>query len=448
LISVIYLLPQMKGAGISFREATGAPYWVGVAIVATVVGGNVAIGGMRGVTVVQAMQYVIKLAALAIAATVLWIATAFDAGPSVFADGPARLQREHRFAFTRSAVLRVDQPMVIDIDGVVDGELQRGQVTLKPGVHGFEPGSLVLLPAGAPVPVVGDGYQLGERWREPLQEAPRRTHPTYLTISIIVATVFGTMGLPHIVTRFYTNPDGRAARRTIVVVVFLLGLYYVWPVVLGVLGRRWAGDLLASGGTDAVVLMLPERVLGKGLGASLLTGLLAGGAFAAFLSTSSGLIVAMAGAISHDLSRSSGGLGGVRRFRWAAGGSALVVALLGLGVERFEINVLVGWAFAIAASSFCPLVVLGVWWRRFTGVGAACGLLVGGGGAVAAVVATVVGVFGGGSWPAALCSQPAAWSVPLGFLAAIVGSLLTQRTVPLGTVALLSRMHTPEPNAF
>ena len=125
-------------------------------------------------------------------------------------------------------------------------------------------------------------------------------HPLYTTYSIIVATFLGTMGLPHVVVRFYTNPDGRTARRTTLVVLALLGLFYVIPPVYGALGRLYAPDLVAAGATDTVVLELPARMVG-GLGGELLSALTAAGAFAAFLSTSSGLTIAVAGVISQDV---------------------------------------------------------------------------------------------------------------------------------------------------
>ena len=78
----------------------------------------------------------------------------------------------------------------------------------------------------------------------------------------MIATFLGTMGLPHVVVRFYTNPDGRAARRTTLIVLALLGIFYLLPTVYGVLGRIYARDLLASGRADTVVLELPSRVIG------------------------------------------------------------------------------------------------------------------------------------------------------------------------------------------
>jgi cation/acetate symporter len=305
---------------------------------------------------------------------------------------------------------------------------------------------VLVVPKGAKLPkMVGSAQVDGKAWERPFSGgSKRRPHPLYAGYSLIVGTFLGTMGLPHILVRFYTNPDGPATRKTIIVVVSLLALYYIWPPIYGVLGRMWAPDLLLTGKTDAVVLLLPQRIVG-GLGGQLLTGILAAGAFAAFLSTASGLLISVAGAISHDLARTTrpAGTSIVRRFRQAAIIAAIVAALLGLRAERFEINVLVGWAFAIAASSFCPLLILGVWWRRFTWVGATAGLLAGGGAAALAIFTVMLGPKLTG-WPAALLAQPAAWTVPIAFVACITGSLLSQSKVPVDTHARLARMHTPE----
>ena len=87
----------------------------------------------------------------------------------------------------------------------------------------------------------------------------------YTTYSLIIATFLGTMGLPHVVVRFYTNPDGRAARRTTLVVLGLLGLFYLLPPIYGALGRVYADELAASGRSDVLVLELPRlMVAGRG----------------------------------------------------------------------------------------------------------------------------------------------------------------------------------------
>ena len=117
----------------------------------------------------------------------------------------------------------------------------------------------------------------------------------FATYSLILATFLGTMGLPHVLVRFYTNPDGAAARRTTLVVLGLVGVFYLLPTLYGVLGRIYTPQLLVSGQTDAVVVLLPGAALGDGLVGRLLAALVAAGAFAAFLSTSSGLLTSVAG---------------------------------------------------------------------------------------------------------------------------------------------------------
>ena len=206
----LYLMPQFQGAGLTLRAVVDAPRWLGVVLVAAVVVVNVASGGMRSITFVQAFQYWLKLTALLVPAFFLLHAWSGDGRPAP--DAPA------------------------------DWLLPFGTT-----------GSLEL----------------------------------YTTYSVMVATFLGTMGLPHVLVRFYTNPDGHAARRTTLIVLGLLGAFYLLPTVYGVLGRIYASDLVAAGRADTVVLELPGRILGGTLG-EVLGALLTAGAFAAFLSTSSG----------------------------------------------------------------------------------------------------------------------------------------------------------------
>nr|WP_283133991.1 cation acetate symporter [Rhizohabitans arisaemae] len=272
-------------------------------------------------------------------------------------------------------------------------------------------------------------------WVLPL--ASGRDHPVYATYSLILATFLGTMGLPHVLVRFYTNPDGRAARRTTLAVLALLGAFYLMPAVYGALGRIYAPDLVAQGRTDTVVLTLPGTLVGGTLG-DLLTALVTGGAFAAFLSTSSGLTVSVAGVIGQDVLG-----GGVRAFRIATLCAVLVPLGLALAARSLAVADVVGLAFAVAASSFCPLLVLGIWWRRLTDVGAIAGLLVGGGLACAAVAVTIIGgPFGG--LVGALLAQPAAWTVPIAFTVMVAVSLCTPRRIPAGAARTMVRLHAPE----
>ena len=275
-------------------------------------------------------------------------------------------------------------------------------------------------------------------WASPLDST--EAHPLYTTYSIIVATFLGTMGLPHVVVRFYTNPDGRTARRTTLVVLALLGLFYVLPPVYGALGRLYAPDLVAAGATDTVVLELPARMVG-GLGGELLSALTAAGAFAAFLSTSSGLTIAVAGVISQDVMGRR--FRGVRAFQAAAVVAVVVPLVLAVSAEGVGVARAVGLAFAVAASTFCPLLVLGIWWRRLTDVGAIAGMVVGGLLSGASVVLTLLDVARPG-WAGALLSQPAAWTVPAAFATMVAGSLLTPSRMPLHVSRTMVRLHTPE----
>ncbi len=265
----------------------------------------------------------------------------------------------------------------------------------------------------------------------------------YVIYSVIIATFLGTMGLPHVVVRFYTNPDGQAARRTTLIVLVLLSVFYLLPTLYGALGRIYASDLIAAGRVDAVALELPHRILGSG--GDLLAALLTAGAFAAFLSTSSGLTMAVAGVIGQELARSGRlrrGISGVTALRVAAASCVLVPLGLALAIQRIPLATSVTFAFALAASTFCPLLILGIWWRGLTAVGAVAGLAAGG---LSAGLAPLVraSIDTTATWRI-LIDYPAAWSVPLGFGVMIVGSLLTRDRVPNRVSRTMVRLHTPE----
>ncbi|GAA3534345.1 sodium/solute symporter [Nocardioides daeguensis] len=265
----------------------------------------------------------------------------------------------------------------------------------------------------------------------------------YTTYSLIAGLFLGTMGLPHVVVRFYTNPDGHAARRTTFVVLALLGLFYLWPPVYAALGRVYGDRLVTEGRSDVLVLELPRAML-DGVGGDVLTGLVTAGAFAAFLSTSSGLAIAVSGVLTQDVtSRLVNEQRGVPAFRLAAMVAVVVPVVAALLVRNVGVAQSVGLAFAVAASTFCPLLVLGIWWRRLTDVGALAGLAAGGIGAGGAAIATLAGYAPGG-WAGALLAQPAAWSVPVAVLVMATVSLATADREPPHARRFLVRLHTPE----
>ncbi|HKN40272.1 MAG TPA: cation acetate symporter [Acidimicrobiia bacterium] len=443
LIGWFYLLPQLKGAGVTLRAILGAPYWVGVIGVGGLITANVFFGGMKGITFVQAFQYWLKVTAISLPAIVLLAHYHADHSPRLTVPVPPQFQTETVVRVRVSARFEVDKATPVRVKGALDGTVYGtggpSPVTLPPGAHRVAKGAEIIFPAGADAPhAVGQPNADGRAWSRPFGPVSNeRSHPLFFTYSLMLATFLGTMGLPHILVRFYTNPDGRAARQTTLIVLVLLGAFYVFPAVYGALGRLYAPDLYLTKGTDTVVLALPGRVF-SGLGGELLSGLVAAGAFAAFLSTASGLLISVAGALAQDVFR-----GQVSDFRRGAAVAGTVAVAFGLLVERFDINLLVGWAFAIAASSFCPLLVLGIWWRGLTAAGAGAGIAVGGGLASAAILITMVGHPGPG-WAEALLGQPAAWSVPAAFLTMVVVSRLTARRLPTEVGAKMVAMHTPE----
>ncbi|WP_325049870.1 sodium/solute symporter [Nocardioides sediminis] len=285
-------------------------------------------------------------------------------------------------------------------------------------------------PADAAIP--GDAF-----WSLPLGDGGAQG--LYVTYSLIIATFLGTMGLPHVVVRFYTNPDGRAARRTTLVVLGLLGVFYLLPPVYGALGRLYASDSIVRA-SDVLVLELP-RLMVPGLGGELLTGLVTAGAFAAFLSTSSGLTIAVAGVLSQDVA--SRRLSGITAFRVAGVAAVVVPCAVAIAAPDVGVARTVGLAFAVAASTFCPLLLLGIWWRGLTAAGAVAGLLVGGIGSGCAVGWTLLTSATTG-WAAVLLGQPAAWSVPAALATMVVVSRATRSRIPAHAGRFMVRLHTPE----
>ena len=372
-IGWLYLIPQFQGAGFTLSLVTGAPLWVGSLVVLAVVVLSVAAGGMRSITLVQAVQYWLKLTALAVPAGIVLAVWWTTAGP---------------------------------------------------------------------------GLDVPDEWLLPLVSREPDQHHLYRTFSLILALALGTTGLPHVVVRYYTNPDGSAARRTTVRVLALLGIFYAVTVVYGVLGRAYLPVLEAGVRADTVVLRLPAEVV-PGLSADVLTAALVGGAFAAFVSTSSGLAVAVTGVLNQDVVRplaarlSSGDHSEVTGFRLATVGAVVVPYAVSQVFPSVPLASFVTLAFVIAASTFFPLLALGVWWPRLTVPGALAGLVTGAVLATGALTTSMVADLSSG-WVAALLTFPAAWTVPAATLAAVLVSLATPRSVPPTAARTLVRLHTPE----
>ncbi|WP_370330310.1 cation acetate symporter [Mycolicibacterium hippocampi] len=441
VICIFYLVPQYQGAGLTLKTLLGLPVWVGPLAVGAIVITNVVAGGMRSITFVQAFQYWLKLTAVAIPALALTALFLTDRGGELGGPLPPTVQQVTTVAVETDVVVGVSEPAGITVTGTLDGRPVERAPVGSAGEHTLGAGSTLTLAAGAATPVLASTPAAGADWISS-GGGLGGPHPLFQVLSTMVATFLGTMGLPHVLVRFYTNPDGRAARRTALAVIALLSLFYLFPTLLGIFSRLYVPQLLITGTADAAVLLAPSSAIAGPVG-QMLAALVAAGAIAAFLATSSGLLVSLAGALATDVLP-----GRVRDFRLAALIGGLIPIPLALAVSGgLELSRSVGLAFAVAASTLCPLLVLGIWWRGLTAMGATCGLVVGGllsGGAVTVAVAGGIDEDAIGGWPAVLIGYPAAISVPLAFATMIVVSRVTRATVPPDVAQTFARMHVPE----
>ncbi|MCE7010724.1 cation acetate symporter [Kibdelosporangium philippinense] len=430
VIGGLYLVPQFRTAGLVLSVVSGSQYWVGVVIAGVVVAVTLALGGMRAATYVQAFQFCLKLVLFIIPA--IWLL--LRVGPDVREEAVHPVEFTHfghetEVTFRASVTLEVAEPTTVR-------DATNAQITLPVGEFQVPAGSEYTFPQGAPVPgVKGQTPPGGPGWERPLIDLQGEGYPLLGTWAVLLATMLGTMGLPHVLMRFHTSPDGRAARRTAALTVVLLSAFYLFPGIYGVLGRVLVPQLYLTGATDTAVVALPSQV-DHGVWGDAFTALLTAGAFAAFLATSLGLLLVVSGAISHDLLA-----GGLRQLRVTVFLAAAAVVLLALPAARLDAGILVTWGFTVAASTFSPLLVLGIWWSRLTAQGAIAGVAVGLLATAGAIVMTLFGppVHG---WLAILVAQPAPWSVPLAFGTMVVVSLFG-RPPPWTTTAML-RLHLRE----
>jgi cation/acetate symporter len=262
------------------------------------------------------------------------------------------------------------------------------------------------------------------------------------TVSLGLALVLGTAGLPHILMRFYTVPNAKAARTSVVWAMFLIGFFYLLTTFIGFGARAFLGQEGVEAAGTAGNLAGPNLAafLGGGegtFGGDLFLAVIAGVAFATILAVVAGLVLSASSAVAHDIWSSIIRKGQdsereevlvAKVAAFAIGAIAIVVAMI--GGAGLNVSFMVGLAFAVAASANFPALLLALTWRRFNTVGAVTGVLFGVISSIALVIVSPK------VWPGAdtVTGSPIGWelanpgiiSIPLGFLGCWLGTVLSR----------------------
>jgi cation/acetate symporter len=254
-------------------------------------------------------------------------------------------------------------------------------------------------------------------------------------ISLGLGYVLGLAGLPHVMTRFYTVPDAKTARRSVVWVMFLAGAFFAGTTLFGLAAATFVGQdaLKAAGGGGNLTLPLLAQYLGGGkgtLGGDMMLGFVAAVAVATILAVVSALTLSTSGAIAHDFYTNWLMKDKVdpKREVVIARVAAIVIGVLaialGILAQGVNVAVLVILAICVAASANFPVLILSLFWRRFNTGGVVGGMTVG---LISSVALAMIGPAMRGAdalWPLV---NPTVVSLPLGFLGAYVGTVLYGR---------------------
>ena len=388
LVVLLYLIPQLAGAGIIWEVFVGgglaglSPYATGLLLSVGAIVIQAVVGGMKGTTWNQALQFGLKMFAL-------FVITAIAVG--------------HGFSYSNAAERVSQRPLGVPTE-VTRAEAFR---TRPDGHTTLEIAQTVMSPRGYVAAL--DRLNGGAPKVDLLLPAENRLHPGselrfmepgfrysfWQQIALIITLLLGTAGLPHISNRYFTSTSGRAARISTAWVLGLAGLFYFVAVLLGVAARSDLPALLGSSVTNAdfvdSVVRVPEKALllfTEQLGGPSLLALVSAAAFAAIFSTVAGLLLVAATSWGHDVYEQfiNPHASERRRIRFGQAAvtiTATVAAAIGLVLPTItasgapSVAVMVSWAFGLAGSAFTPVFLLGVWWKRTTARGAISGMVVG-----------------------------------------------------------------------
>jgi cation/acetate symporter len=275
-------------------------------------------------------------------------------------------------------------------------------------------------------------------------------------VSLGLALVLGTAGLPHILMRFFTVPSAHAARVSVAWAMVLIGIFYLTTSFMGlgaatIVGQQHIGKRLTAGEAiayiahhpeDAATLnkefatdtyIVPEKnsnlavpLLAANLGGSLLTAFVAAVAFATILAVVAGLTITASSTVAHDIwfNLIRNGIGDETEHLYVARVTALIVGvvaiLFSVVLRGYNVAFLVGLAFAVAASANVPVILLSLWWRRFSRGGAIAGMLAG---LISSILLILISPVALGTHAIFPLDNPGLISIPIGFIAAVLGAL-------------------------
>ena len=258
------------------------------------------------------------------------------------------------------------------------------------------------------------------------------------TVSLGLALVLGTAGLPHILMRFFTVPNAKAARSSVVWAMFIIGFFYLLTTFIGFGARAFLGEggveAAGTGGNLAAPLLAAFLGGGEGtFGGDLFLAFIAGVAFATILAVVAGLVLSGVRGVQRTTSGprscASTRTPSTRRC-WSPGSprsrsASIAIAIAIIGGSGLNVSFMVGLAFAVAASANFPALLLALTWRRFNTTGAITGVVLG---VVSSIFLVIVSPK---VWPGAdtVTGSPIGWelsnpgiiSIPLGFLGCYVG---------------------------
>src|SRR5690625_5107270 len=253
-------------------------------------------------------------------------------------------------------------------------------------------------------------------------------------VSLYLALILGTAGLPHILIRFYTVKNAAEVRKSVLTASGIIGVFYVMTFILGLGTAAVIGydTLIAADSTGN----LAAPFLAKAFGGAFLVTLFSSAAFTTVVAVVSGLVISSTTAFSHDIYHhlikkgTSTDKEQLRAAQISAFFIGIISTILALGLKNINVTFLVSLTFIVAASSNFPVILLTIYWKRFTKTGAIIGMLTG---LVTSIILVAIGphiMNPLNGWiqkePIINLFNPGIISIPLGFISAIIGSLLTK----------------------